>query len=112
MVQPSKLDGLCFEIVGDVAGLGIVIARLAHTAGVHEVFFARLNSEFGKCSATNDRIPDKSDWDMRVPEKAGRRYLINETRLSRELVENVAPPFRLIQHRMNNCEPIEYPNER
>src|SRR4051812_33764211 len=60
VIQTAELDRAFIQIVDDVGGFRIAIARLAHAADIHEVFLARFYLEFGIGAAPDLAITDES----------------------------------------------------
>src|SRR5690348_2878322 len=46
VIQPAQLDRALVHVVDNISGFGIVIAGLADSADVDEIFFAGLDFEF------------------------------------------------------------------
>ena len=108
--QAAKLNSRFIDVVDDISGFGIIVARLADSADVDEIFLTGLDFEFRIRSAANHAVADESDGDVRVAEETNASVLVGETGGGGQFVENVAPALGTIERSVDNGEAGDHAN--
>src|SRR5688572_11027489 len=65
VIEPAQLDRSFIQIINDVGGFRVVVARLTDAADVHEIFPAGLHLELRIGAATNMTIANERHRHMR-----------------------------------------------
>src|SRR5215471_7907762 len=77
VLETTQFNRALVDVINDVGGFGVVIARLSDGADINEVFFARLDFEFGVSATANHAIANEGNGDVGVPEETNRRVLVS-----------------------------------
>src|SRR5438270_4616080 len=72
VIKSAQFDGAFINVINDVCGFRIVVARLADGADIYEIFFPLLDLEFRVSPAPHHAIADESYRHVRVAEKTNR----------------------------------------
>src|SRR5207244_6262269 len=91
IANATLLDQIFIGMVNAIGGAPITIARLADTAGVNEIFFAKFNVNLFLLGAAGALVPNKSALNVGMSKKTNSGVLTNETGGGVEIAEEVGP---------------------
>ena len=104
VINAAKVDQLFLDIVNDVTGSRVPIARLPHRADVDEVLQVLLDLNQLRSFLPNLGASYKDAGDMGMTMETDVCKLIRKVRHGVELVGHVAPDLRLVQSRVDDGE--------
>ncbi len=87
----QEFDEVVLDVVNTISSSPVSVTRLAHAAGVDEIFFAGLNTNVLGVLAPDAVIAHKYHRHMGVAEKTDSCPLIRKTRDGVEIIEHVPP---------------------
>ena len=105
--QPAQFDGAGVRVVDDIGGFGIIVARLADGSDVDELFFGRINFEFGVGAAAHHGIAHEGNRHMGMAKETELGVLVGKTGRRRQFVKHVTPALGRIERGVDDGEVVD-----